>query len=30
MCPFPENYEPLEVANKLTLNEPAIIFQESI
>ena len=24
MCPFPENYVPLEVTNKLTLNEPAI------
>ena len=25
MCPFPENYVPPEVINKLTLNEPAII-----
>ena len=28
MCPFPENYVPLEVTNKLTLNEPAKIQKE--
>ena len=24
MCPFPENYVPPVIINKLTLNEPAI------
>ena len=27
MCPFPENYVPPKVINKLTLNEPAMIIK---